>query len=348
MNPDEKSISETNITEVVDKSLGGKTNVIMDSQILTSLMKCPRLSDFRFNLNLLSLDGKSNSLECGSIVHKFLEVYYGTQIKGISKAQAAGFGFAAANLYIQGCKFCTDFRPFEIVDDTTQLVTKVDTPVCGHKVDEYEGVKNTPKDSEEYRIGWQYVLETIDQYLDYYKNDYWIPLEVEVVKGKILYEDSEIRILWKAKLDWVGDTNQGIFPMDHKTMKQNRPTISLKNQFMGQSLLMGTQGVIINKIGFQKTLPAKEKFIRPMVNFSIARQLEWQSEILPFWAKQLVMYAEGGYWPPNWESCEGRYGMCSYSNVCSGDSDDRERLLKEEFYTGETWDITNDIPEVGE
>lgn len=348
MNPDEKSIAETDISAVVDKPLGGKTNVIMDSQILTSLMKCPRLSDFRFNLNLLSLDGKSNSLECGSIVHKFLEVYYGAQIQGLTKATASGFGFAAANLYIQGCKFCTDFKPFEVVDPSTQQVVKVDVPVCGHKVDEYTGVKNTPKDSEGYKTGWQYVIETLEQYLDYYKNDYWVPLEVETVKGKILYEDSEIRILWKAKLDWVADTNQGIYPVDHKTMKQNRPTISLNNQFMGQSLLMGTQGVVINKIGFQKTLAPKDKFIRPMVTFSTARQLEWQSEILPFWAKKLVMYAESGYWPPNWESCEGRYGMCSYSHVCEGDPDDRERLLKEEFYVGPAWDISNDIPEVGE
>jgi hypothetical protein len=61
-----------------------------------------------------------------------------------------------------------------------------------------------------------------------YRNDYWVPLEVEVVKARILYEDEEIRILWKAKLDVIFDTNQGIYPCDHKTSKQRRD-IGFKN-----------------------------------------------------------------------------------------------------------------------
>jgi hypothetical protein len=345
---DERSLAETDITTVIDKPLGGKKSVIMDSQILTSLMKCPRLTDFRFNLNLISMDGKSNSLECGSIVHKFLEVYYNSQIQGLTKSQAEGYGYAAANLYIQGCKLCTDFHPFASEDPVTHEVTEVIKPVCGHKVNEYPGTKNTPKDSEGYKLGYTYVLDTIAQYLEYWKNDYWVPLEAEVTKGRQVYEDDDIRVIWKAKIDLVVDTNKGIYPEDHKTMKQNKTTLSLNNQFMGQALLMGTQGVIINKIGFQKTLEPKEKFLRPMVNFSTERLLEWQSETLPYYAKLLIMYAENGYFPPNYESCEGRYGNCSFTRVCEGNPTDRERLLKEAFTVGAAWDISNDEPENGD
>src|SRR5262245_40382578 len=106
MNPDNKTIDETNIQEVVEIIPGGKKNIIMDSQILTALMTCPRLADFRFNLNLQSIDGKSNSLECGSIVHIFLETYYKCVINGLRKSESEGFAFAAAELYIMGCKHC--------------------------------------------------------------------------------------------------------------------------------------------------------------------------------------------------------------------------------------------------
>ena len=341
---DERTITETPIAEIVDRPMGArKTNVIMDSQILTSLMGCPRLSDFRFNMNLISLRGKSNSLECGSIVHKFLEVYYGSIIKGLSKDMAAGHGLAAARLYIQSCKHCTDFQP-HTVDDPTRpgVIIEVNKPICGHKPNDYPGVKNTPKDSEGYKVGWQYVLDTCEQYLEYYRNDHWIPLEVETVKGKQIYEDNEIRIIWKAKFDWIVDTNQGIYPVDHKSMKQNRSTLNLNNQFSGQALLMGTRGVVMNKVGFQKTLEPKEKFVRPMVNYTAARLLEWQSVTVPYWAKMLLMFAESGHWPENYTHCESKYGNCAFINVCTDDPENREQVLKNEFVVGPAWDIANE------
>src|SRR5215471_3914406 len=237
-------IGETDIQEIVDKPMGGKTNIILDGTILSTLMACGRLTDFRFNLNLQSINGKSNSMECGSIVHKFTEVYYQGIIDGLRKEQARGFAFTAAELYIAGCPLCTDFKPS----------SDVLKPPCGHKPNDYPGVKNTPKESEGYKIGWHHVLDTCDAYLQFWKNDHWVPLEVEKVHGAVLYEDDEIRILWKAKIDIIWDTNQGVFSGDHKTMKQRRNDNSMNNQFMGQCLLLKTQKVFKNKIGFQTTL----------------------------------------------------------------------------------------------
>lgn len=330
--PDEKTLSETDIQTVVDHPFGGKKNVIMDSQILTTLMSCPRLTDLRFNHNLQSMTGKSNSLETGSIVHTFLEVYYKMRIAGEPRDRAIQYGFAAAELYIRGCKECTNFIPTE----------EQPKPSCNHKPNEYIGVRNTPKDNEGYKVGWKWALDTCDQYMQYYKNDPWVPLEVETVKGDVLYEDDDVRVLWKAKLDLIADTNQGIFPIDHKTMKQRRDQLSLNNQFTGQCLLMKTQNVIINKIGFQQTLKPEEKFLRTPVSFSRSRLLEWQGEILPFYAKLLLMYSESGQFPPNYTHCENKYGKCAFVKVCEADPYDRERLLKQDFIVGPEWNPVND------
>jgi hypothetical protein len=316
------------LEDIIDISpINKKKNVIMDATLLTSLMNCPRLADFRFHHNFTPIGGKSNSLECGSIMHKFLEVYYGSMIKRVSKEQSFGFGITAAELYIRGCQDCTNFVP-------TKELAK---PACGHPPNEYPGVSNTPKDSVEYKTGWQFVLDTCDEYHRFYSNDHWVPLEVEVVKGEILYEDDEIRVMWKAKLDWVVDTNQGIYPVDHKTMKQRRETLSLNNQFIGQCLLMKTRNMFINKIGFQKTLKPAEKFLRPALGYSAARLLEWQSETLPFYAKLLLMYNEVGHFPPQFGQCEGKYGNCPFVRVCEADPHMREEELKLGFMIGPSW-----------
>lgn len=336
-----------------------KANVVLDATVLTSLMSCPRKADLRFNHNLVPMGGKSNSLECGSIVHVFMEYYYGNIVKGVSKQAAFGFAMSAAQTYIEGCKHCTSFIPYHNHPVTSEndamhipcSANCILKPICGHKPNEFPGVTNTPKDNqkEPKRTGWSWVLETCSQYAEFYRNDHWIPLETEVVKSKLLYEDDEVKILWKAKLDWTVDTNQGIFPVDHKTMAQNRKSTKLNNQFIGQCLIMGTQNVFINKIGFQTTLPPKEKFIRELKSYSQAQLAEWQGEILPYYAKLLLMYNETGYFPPNFDSCEGRYGNCNFlDKVCSSDPDQREHELKLYFQVGEVWNPTNSDDEVGD
>ncbi len=328
---DERTLD--NIVETAVDITPSKKNVILDATLLTTLMTCGRLADLRFNHNFQSIEGKGNSLEVGSIIHTYLENYYKVIINGVTKRdEASGFGLAAAELYIRGCKFCTDFLPKYTGD----------RPECGHKTDDYPGVNNTPPESDKWHTGWKWALTTCEQYHQFYRNDHWIPLETEVVKGEVLYEDDEIRVLWKAKLDLVVDTNQGIYPCDHKTMKQNRPTLPLNNQFIGQCLMMKTSNVYINKVGLQTTLEPKDKFVRALISYSKPQLFEWQSEILPHWAYMLIQYAETGYWAPNFNSCEGKYGKCAFYGVCNSDPEMREEELRNTFKVGKEWNPTND------
>src|SRR5687768_7010568 len=147
---DEATIGETPIQEIVDIPLGGKKNVILDATILTSLMACPRLADFRFNHNLMSISGKSNSLECGSIAHKVLEVYFKNIIAGFNRPLSIQNGMAAGEMYIQGCRYCTGYTP----------TPEQPKPECGHQINEYPGVMNTPVENTTApkRTGWKYVL----------------------------------------------------------------------------------------------------------------------------------------------------------------------------------------------
>jgi hypothetical protein len=294
-------------------------------------MKCGTLAEFKHVKDLQPLKGNGNALETGSIIHKFLEVYHGSQMKGIGRTQAVGFGMAAAEMYIQGCQYCYDFQP---TDEQPK-------PSCGHQPNEYPGLKNTPAESDGYIVGWQFALQTCDEYAKFWASDFWVTLAVETVRSKTLYEDDEVSILFKSKLDWIVDTNTAILPCDHKTMKQNRDTLSMNNQFMGQCRQLDTRSVIIDKIGLQKTLKPEEKFKRVPVSYSAERLMEWQSVTLPYWTKQYIAWNRDGYFPQTFPSCNGQYGKCEFYSVCESNPSMREEELRNNFYVGVPWNPVN-------
>lgn len=278
-----------------------KKNVVLDSQILSTLMRCARLTDLRYNHHLVSLSGKSVSIEMGSIVHTFLEVYYKTIINGQFRSKAE-----------------------ELADEHARAYAKSDK------------VKNTTLEEREWAV------DSCHQYLERWKRDTWMPLEVEKVKGKILYEDDEVRILYKVKYDLIVDTPQGIYPVDHKSMKQRRDTLSLNNQFIGQCIVQGTSRMFVDKVGFQKSLKPEEKFTRDPIPYSADRLKEWQYEILPYYVKLMIEYSESGYFPPNFSGCETKFGFCDFRKVCEAERNLREDVLKELFVVGEPWDVTSE------
>lgn len=306
-----------------------KKNVIMDATTLSSLMSCARYYDLRFNNRFVTIRGKSNSLEVGSLIHKVLEVYYKHIIKGFPRNTAIGNALIAGQLFIQGCPHC-----MTVMDNAT--------PSCKHEPGEYPGMQNTPELSVKYTVGWKFALDTCEQYFDFYKNDSFVTLAAEEVKGEILYEDDEIRVLWKAKFDLIVDNAQiGIHSIDHKTFKQRRDKNTLSNQFLGQCLLLKSRNVMVNKIGLQTSLKIDERLSREIVSYSADRLIEWQGEILPYYAYKFIQYNESGYWPPDFTNCMGMYGACEFTPVCEADRGMRVEVLRNDFQLAPLWDPTN-------
>lgn len=315
---------------MVDIILPPKKNIILDATMLSSFAGCARLADFRFNRNLVQIGGKSNAMETGSLVHTNLEFFGHNKMNGFNRAQSMAAGFAAMEEYYYGCKEC------KLNDAKLPPIQG-----CERHKDSYLGCQNTPLENEKYTIGYQWVVETMQQYYDHYKNDSWTIKGVEQVVKKILYEDDEIRILWKAKIDWLLDQNNslGLISMDHKTMKQNRESVTNNHQFMGQCLVTDQREMIIDKIGFQTSLEPSEKFKRQPQGYSADRLLEWQSFVLPQWVYKFLGCEETGVWEPNFNQCETKYGFCNfYKEICSVDRNMREENLRLYFKEGRPWD----------
>lgn len=309
-----------------------KHNLIFDATVFSALEGCATYHDLRFNHRFVSIQGKSNSLEVGSLIHKVLEVYYKHKIDGFRQDTSEGNAIAAGLLYVNGCPHCAGVME----------VKEGEKLPCGHEPGEYPGMQNTPEYNDKYIIGWRFALDTCQQYFKFYINDSWIPLAAEEVRKEVLYEDDEIRVGWKAKLDLIVDTNQiGIISMDHKTFKQRRDKTTLNNQFIGQCLLLNSRNVLINKIGLQTTLKIDERLTRELVSYSSDKLDEWKNEILPYYAYKYVQFAESGYWPPNYTHCDGVFGSCMFKRVCESDRNMRVEVLRNEFQIAPIWDPDN-------
>ena len=302
-----------------------KQHIILDATLLSTLMSCPRLADFRFNKNLVIKTGKSNSLEAGSLVHIILEHYHKSIISGKSRTDSIANGYVAGKEFLSGA-FDVSHKFMRASDD-------------------YASTKFIEQDeNDKYVIGHNYVYKTMDEYFDYWRNDSFTIISAEQVLTETIYEDDELIIGWKSKLDKIIDTSNGMMPVDAKTMKQRRDTNSNNIQFMGQCVVTKSRQMMIDKIGFQTSLKSNEKFERAIVNYTNDRLEEFKNEIVPHYARMLLAYNEADNWPPNFTHCENKYGSCEFykHDVCNSDRRMREETLNIYFARGKKWDPQND------
>ncbi len=298
--------------------------VILDSQLLNSFQSCEEHFNLRFNHNLVPKTGMGKAIEQGSMMHDMLETFYRSKKEGLSRVNSFSKAISTGNLVITGCEFCI-----------AGAVNK-EKPCTIHKDNKFQGLNTANIDDA------HMVMQTFEQYYEFWKNDSWTTLEVEYVKGKVIYEDDEISVLWKAKIDWLIDNLEGVFSTDHKTASRREEVLPLDNQFIGQCAVTEQTKMFRNVIGFQTSLKPAEKFTRDAVNFSRVRIEEWKLEVASY-AYDLVSCNENKRYRHRFTSCRKRYGDCIFRHVCCGEPSDRGRLIEEQFKIADkVWDVNND------
>lgn len=296
----------------------GKIRVVLDATIFNSFSSCEQHFNLRHNHNLVPISGMGRAIEMGSMMHDMLEEYYRAKKLGADRVTSLGKAIGVGNLIIKSCEQC---------------IKKICTI---HKDNKFHGLQST--DIDEAHL----VMQTMEQYHEFWKNDSWTTIEVEHVVGKVIYEDDDLSVLWKAKVDWLIDNLEGLFSTDHKTMSKREDVLDLDNQFIGQTIVTGQTKMFRNVVGFQKSLKPHEKFFREAVNYSKARQAEWILETASY-AYDMANCVENKRYRHRLTSCRRRYGDCIFRHVCQGEPSDRQRLLNEQFKVAEkVWDVGND------
>jgi hypothetical protein len=177
----------------------------------------------------------------------------------------------------------------------------------------------------------------VKECLEFHRGDGWIPLEIERPFSKVFFEDEEIKIISTGIIDLIADIpNIGPTVIDHKSSKRSTNYGILGNQFSNYAWATGVSRVIVNQIGFQKTLKPAERFKRYQMNFAAAWLKEWSEEIV-YWVKLGVWYQKQDFYPHNWSSCNN-FGGCIFKRICETTPDAREWKKSVEFVEGVAWD----------
>lgn len=258
-----------------------------------NLSSCMRKYDYG-KVRSLVPNHRGAGIEKGTVVHLMLADYYrGKMEGGISHMDLIDRGIAVGRRAI------------------------VDT-----ELDIAETEEILVKSFREYCLRWQ--------------NDTWVPVAVENGFSMVLYEDDELRIVFEGKMDLVVENPEQMIdgkPMklivDHKSGARNKKPISLSNQMQGYCVAGGTTKAVLNRFGFQKTLPPEKKFVRHVLQFPRKVLEEWVRWSV-YRAKMIRAYLQSDLFPPDYTQCD-KWSGCEFLIVCEKDPEARQWALNTEF-----------------
>lgn len=277
-----------------------RTLQISDSQ-LSVWYDCRRRYGYEKIDRYRLIGSKAGYLQEGSVVHKMMETYYGLGIPQEGK---------------------------ETPSISDRLEAALDAGIKYASTDESIDLSGA-------RL--QFLKDSFLQYVDYNKNDGWIPRAVEQFFSIVLYEteDSEgeegIRILYEGIVDLLVEAagEEGLIPVDHKTSSSfkriKHPSI-LSGQFIGYAVGLSTTKVVENKFGLQTSYDPPQRFIRHPITFDEQVLEEWKGWTV-VQALQMDQAIQLGYFEPNYKSCF----KCPFTSVCYTRPSLREWKLTKDY-----------------
>jgi len=299
-------MDETKDTTVIEVEKEKWTTLQFDSQILSAFMACPREMDYKYNQHLIPIGGPSKSMQKGTLVHEGMKSYY--------------TGMQQGNYH-----------------DVNRLLA-ID------KIKE-QSVTQERLESEDIAD----IFRAFEEYWEFRKNDVFNVVFVEQLFKKIIYEKFPLRIVLTGRIDLgISDASRinGITPWDHKSESESWFYSALNNQFKIYALACDSPTLVVNRFGFQKTVKPEKKFARETLNFEVDVLEEFKEEILPYYAKQMLIAMEDNYFPPNYTNCIKGHFSCNFSDKHSGGICNITRELRAEkvkrYFIEREWDPKND------
>lgn len=187
------------------------------------------------------------------------------------------------------------------------------------------------------------IIHVLSEYVDFWRveDQRFQIIDVERPFMYLLFEDDLVRISLIGKIDLVvSDNTYTNMPVDHKSYDREYPVRRLSNQFMNYCYAVQSNFLLVNKIGFQKTLKPIEKFKRIPVSYDSIMLEEWKQNVIQLMLRYLECEATQK-WTMNFTSCDKFNRQCDYLEVCeSSGVDSKAHKLNTNFKMGEKWDVS--------
>jgi len=196
-------------------------------------------------------------------------------------------------------------------------------------------------------------IRTFQSYVLRWQYDGWEILDIEQPFSKILYEDEDqidyngklysgLTIIYEGVIDaLVRDPKVGIVVVDTKTEGRKSYPYILSNQFQGYEWAFNCP-VIVDKVGFQKTLADNERFTRLEHRSGQPAIDEWRADAIEkvreaiAWHRDLTSGRRDSL-RKNRTSCD-KYSGCIFQGVCKVPKESRTHKLQAFFFKDKQWD----------
>lgn len=195
------------------------------------------------------------------------------------------------------------------------------------------------------------VIDVMEEYFDHWRvaDQRFQIIEVEKSILYLLHESEEYKLYMSGKIDLIVSDNQYTnLPWDHKSYDRSFPTTRMSNQFKNYVNALKSNFLVVNKIGFQKTLTAEKKFLRIPLSFDHIYLEQWKQNVIRNIDHYITCLAEN-YWPMNETSCDKFNRKCEYFDVCDSSGEEAaEYKLMTMFKQGLPWDVTKGLKKTSE
>jgi len=279
------------------------TTMMVDSQILSTFMACPRKCDFIFNRHLVPIGGVSKAIEKGQLAHIGLHSYWKARIHGLDYQKASIIAIDCAK---------TEALKFQNLDTDNAL------ECLQNLVAFFKYVSNMP-----------YIPVFVEQHFRFKAyEDPNLRLRIYLT-GRI-----DLGLKFPSGL---------VIPVGNKSEGERWFYSIMSNQFKIYCLACNSNTLGVQRFGFQKSLQEKDKFKLELLPFDQDILDEFRYETLPYYCKQMLICREDNYWPPNNTNCVHGHFKCQFSDaynggICSVSRQVREQKLNSYFTIGEEWD----------
>ena len=291
-----------------------KANIILDASKIDLFETCPARYNFRHNHNRgLSVEHKSSALDLGSLAHEGLGVYFEKLAEGMH------------------------------YDDRMNA--------CLMKIREKS---SNPDESNSEPEDVNRLLSAVEQSCDYWRAEDENSLEVLAVEtpfAYVLYEDDVVRIIISGKIDLLVNF-KGIgrnasyerLPIDHKTFSRDSMLLRKSNQFINYCSAVGSNYLVVNRIGLQKSLKAEDKFKRLPLSYDPIYIADWKNNLTKMLLQEYLACVAEEYWPEKPTSCNKFNRLCEYYSICdSSGQDSKDSKLENEYVLQTPWDVTRPL-----